>query len=112
VTSDQFFFLLEIFFQTVAVRYFVAPSLTRGQVYNLLLLLALTSAVPLGSALFDERSGLSFVSFVRISLWLVSMYIRYLHKIFKLSVFDTVQVCIYNMYKASFSAIALALYTG
>jgi hypothetical protein len=31
------------------------------------------------------------------------MYTRYLHKIFTLSVFDTVQGCIYNMYKATFS---------
>jgi hypothetical protein len=31
------------------------------------------------------------------------MYIKYLHKIFTLSVFDTVQECIYNIYKASFS---------
>jgi hypothetical protein len=29
---------------------------------------------------------------------------HYLHKIFTLSVFDTVQGCIYNIYKASFSA--------
>jgi hypothetical protein len=56
-TSDQFFFLLEILFLTVAVCYFVVPSLC-----NLLLLLVLASAVPLGSALSDERSGLSFVS--------------------------------------------------
>jgi hypothetical protein len=80
------------------VCYFVASSLTRGQVCNLLLLLVLASAVPLGSALSDERLGLSFVSFVS-----VSMYIRYLHKIFTLSVFETVQGCIYNIYKASFS---------
>jgi hypothetical protein len=31
------------------------------------------------------------------------MYIRSLHKIFTLSVFDTVQGCRYNIYKASFS---------
>jgi hypothetical protein len=61
-THDQFFFLLEIFFWTVAVCYFVVPSLTRGWVCNLLLLLVLTIAVTLGSALSDERSGLSFVS--------------------------------------------------
>jgi hypothetical protein len=42
--------------------YFVAPSLTIGRVCNLLLLLVLASAVRLGSALSDERSGLSFVS--------------------------------------------------
>jgi hypothetical protein len=31
-TRDQFFFLLEFFFRTVAVRYLVASSLTRGRV--------------------------------------------------------------------------------
>jgi uncharacterized membrane protein len=88
-TRDQFFFLLEI--RQLRVRYFVAHSLTRGRVCNLLLLLVLASAVPLGPALSDERSSLSFVSVS------ISMYIRYLHKIFTLSVFDTVQGCIYNV---------------
>jgi hypothetical protein len=60
-THDQFFFLLEIFFRKLHVCYFVAPSLTRGRVCNLLLLLVLATAVPLGSALSNERSGLSFV---------------------------------------------------
>jgi hypothetical protein len=40
-TRDQFFFLLEIFFRQSWVWYFVAPSLTRGRVCNLLLLLVL-----------------------------------------------------------------------
>jgi hypothetical protein len=35
-TRDQFFFLLEIFFKQLRVCYFVAPSLTRGRVCNLL----------------------------------------------------------------------------
>jgi hypothetical protein len=35
-TCDQFFFLLEISFRQLWVCYFVAPSLTRGQVCNLL----------------------------------------------------------------------------
>jgi hypothetical protein len=35
-THDQLFFLLEIFFRQLRVCYFVAPSLTRGLVYNLL----------------------------------------------------------------------------
>jgi hypothetical protein len=35
-TSDQFFFLLEISFTQLWVCYFVAPSLTRGRVCNLL----------------------------------------------------------------------------
>jgi hypothetical protein len=42
-TCDQFFFLLQIFFRQLRVCYFVAHSLTRGQVCNLLLLLVLAS---------------------------------------------------------------------
>jgi hypothetical protein len=45
-TRDQFFCLLEIFFRQLRVCYFVAPSLTRGLVCNLLLVLVLASAVP------------------------------------------------------------------
>jgi hypothetical protein len=48
-TRDQFFFLLEILFRQLQMCYFVAPSLTRGRVCNLLLLLVLASAVPLGT---------------------------------------------------------------
>jgi hypothetical protein len=48
-TGDQFLFLLEIFFRQLRVCYFVAPSLTRGRVCNLLLLLVIASAVPLDS---------------------------------------------------------------
>jgi hypothetical protein len=53
-TCDQFFFLLEISFRQLQLCYFVAPSLTRGRVCNLLvqLLLGLASAA------------------TRISLWL------------------------------------------
>jgi hypothetical protein len=47
-TSDQFLFLIEIFFKQLWVCYFVEPSLRRGRVCNLLLLLVLASAVPLG----------------------------------------------------------------
>jgi hypothetical protein len=51
VTRDQFFFLLEISFRKLQLCYFVAPSLTRGRVCNLLvqLLLGLARAVTLGS---------------------------------------------------------------
>jgi hypothetical protein len=51
VTCDQFFFLLEISFRQLRVCCFVAPSLTRGRVCNLLvqLLLGLARAVTLGS---------------------------------------------------------------
>jgi hypothetical protein len=45
-TRDQFVFLLEIFFRHLRVCYFVGPSLTRGRVCNLLLLLVLASEVP------------------------------------------------------------------
>jgi hypothetical protein len=48
-TRDQFFFLFETFFRQLRVCNFVAPSLTWGRVCNLLLLLVLSSAVPLGS---------------------------------------------------------------
>jgi hypothetical protein len=48
-TRDQFFFLLEIFFRQLRACYFVAPSLIRGRVCNVLLLLVLTRSVPLGS---------------------------------------------------------------
>jgi hypothetical protein len=46
-TRDQFFFLLEISFRQLWLSYFVAPSLTRGWVCNLLvqLLLDLARAV-------------------------------------------------------------------
>jgi hypothetical protein len=50
-TFDQFVFYLEISFRQLSVCYFVAPSLTRGQVCNLpyKLLLDLARAVTLGS---------------------------------------------------------------
>jgi hypothetical protein len=42
-TRDQFFIILEIFFRQLRICYFVASSLTRGQVCNLLLLSGLGS---------------------------------------------------------------------
>jgi hypothetical protein len=50
-TCDRFFFLLEISFRQLRVCYFVAPSLTRGRVCNLLvqLLLGLDRAITLVS---------------------------------------------------------------
>jgi hypothetical protein len=63
------FSFLRFSFRQLRVCYFVAPSLIRGRVCNLLLLLVLASAVPLGSALSDDRSGLSLVS-------------QYVHKVF------------------------------
>jgi hypothetical protein len=46
---DQFLFLLEIFLRQLQVCYSMAPSLKRGRVCNLLLVLGLASAVPLVS---------------------------------------------------------------
>jgi hypothetical protein len=43
--ATNFFFLLDIFFRHLLVCYFVAPSLTRGRVCNLQLLLVLASVV-------------------------------------------------------------------
>jgi hypothetical protein len=53
-TCDQFFFLFEISFRQLRICYFVAPSLTRGRVSNLLvqLLLGLVRAVTLGSKFY------------------------------------------------------------
>jgi hypothetical protein len=50
-TCDHFFFPLEISFRQLRVCYFIAPSLTRGRVCNLLVqvLLGLARAVTLGS---------------------------------------------------------------
>jgi hypothetical protein len=55
-THDQFFFLLEIFFRQLRVCYFIAPSLTRGWVCNLLLLLVLASAVLLKTIFYCPNS--------------------------------------------------------
>jgi hypothetical protein len=51
-TRDQFFFLLEIFFWQLWVCYFVAPSLLRRRVCNLLLLMVLARAVRWVSRLY------------------------------------------------------------
>jgi hypothetical protein len=87
--GDQFFFLIDIFFRQLRVYYSVAPSLTRGRVCNLLLLLVLRQSSHTWSTLSDERSDLSFVSLLS-----VSVYSQYVRKIFTLSVFNTVQGCI------------------
>jgi hypothetical protein len=65
-TLDQFFFLLEIFFRQFLVCYFVAPSLTRGRVCNLLLLLVLASAVPLGSDSRGTEDRILLSQFLRL----------------------------------------------
>jgi hypothetical protein len=65
-TRDQFFFLLEIFFRQLRVCYFVASSLTRGWVCNLLLLLVLASAVPLGSESHGTQDHILLSQFLRL----------------------------------------------
>jgi hypothetical protein len=65
-TCYQFFFLLEIFFRQLRVCYFVAPSLTRGRVCNLLLLLVLASAVPLGSESRGNQDHTLLSQFLRL----------------------------------------------
>jgi hypothetical protein len=60
-TRDQSFFLLEIFFRQLQVCYFVAPSLTRGRVCNLLVQLLLG----LGSK-FRRTHGLILLSHLRL----------------------------------------------
>jgi hypothetical protein len=65
-TRDQFFFLLEIFFRQLRACYFVEPSLTRGRVCNLLLLLVLASAVPLGSESRGTQDHILLSQFLKI----------------------------------------------
>jgi hypothetical protein len=60
-TRDQFFFRLEIFFRQLRVYYFLAPSLTRGRVCYLLLLLVLASAVP------RDKDHILLFQFLRLS---------------------------------------------
>jgi hypothetical protein len=56
--TTNFSFFLRFSFRQLRVCYFAESSLTRGRVCNLLLLLVLASAVPLGSALSDKRTDL------------------------------------------------------
>jgi hypothetical protein len=65
-TGDKFFFLLEIFCRQLHVCYFVAPSLTRGRVCNLLLLLVLASAAPLGSESRGTKDHILLSQFLRL----------------------------------------------
>jgi hypothetical protein len=66
-TRDQFYFLLSIFFTLLRVCYFVAPSLTGGRVCNLLFLLVLASAVPLGSESRGTQDHILLSQFFRLS---------------------------------------------
>jgi hypothetical protein len=66
-TRDQFLFLLEIFFRQLRVCYFVAPSLTRGRICNLLLLLLLDPRpVPLGSESRGTQDHILLSQFLRL----------------------------------------------
>jgi hypothetical protein len=65
-TRDQFFFLLEISFRQLRVCYFVAASITRGWVCNLLFLLVLTSAVTLGSESRGTQDHILLSQFLRL----------------------------------------------
>jgi hypothetical protein len=65
-TRDQFFFLLEIFFRQLRVCYFVATSLMRGNICNLLLLLVLASAVLLGSESRGTEDHILLPQFLRL----------------------------------------------
>jgi hypothetical protein len=60
------FLSVEIFFRQLRVWYFVALSLTRGRVYNLLSLLVLASAVPLGSESRGTQDHISLSQFLRL----------------------------------------------
>jgi hypothetical protein len=63
---DQFFLLLEIFLKKLWVCYFVAPSLTRERVCNLLLLLVLARAVPFGSDYRGTQDHILLSQFLRL----------------------------------------------
>jgi hypothetical protein len=63
---DQFFFLSEILFRQLRVCYFVASSLTRGSVCNLLLLLVFASSVPLGSESLGTQDHILLSQFLRL----------------------------------------------
>jgi hypothetical protein len=65
-TRDQFLFHLKILFRLLRVYYLVALSLTRGWVCNLLLLLVLSSAVPLGSDSHGTQDHILLPQFLRL----------------------------------------------
>jgi hypothetical protein len=59
-------FLLEIFLRQLWVCYFMAPSLMRGQLCNLLLLLGFASTVPLGSDSHGIQDHILLSHFLRL----------------------------------------------
>jgi hypothetical protein len=64
----QFFFLLEIFFRQLQDCYFVAPSLTRGRVCNLVLLQGLANAVTVWSESHGTQDRILLSQFLRLQL--------------------------------------------
>jgi hypothetical protein len=78
---DQLFFLFQIFLRQLRVCYFMAPSLTRRRVCNLLLLLGLASAVPLGSESRVTQDQILLSRFLRLpSTWRARFPCLYLHQ--------------------------------
>jgi hypothetical protein len=65
-TCHQFFLILDIFFRQLWACYFVAPSLTRGRVGNLLLLLVLASTIALGSETRGTQDFILLPQFLRL----------------------------------------------
>jgi hypothetical protein len=63
---DQFFFLLDIFFGWLRVCYFVASSLMRGRVCDLLLLLGLSITAPLRSEFSGTQNHILFSQFFKL----------------------------------------------
>jgi hypothetical protein len=64
--ATNFSFSLKIFFRHLRVWYFIARSLTRERVCNLLLLLDLASAVPLGSESRGTQDHILLSQFLRL----------------------------------------------
>jgi hypothetical protein len=61
----NFSFSMKFSFRQLLVCYFMAPSLTRGRVCNLLFLLGLVGAVPLGSESRGTQDHILLSQFVR-----------------------------------------------
>jgi hypothetical protein len=66
---DQFLFLLETFLRQLQVCFFVAPSLTRRTVCNLLFLLSMASAVFLGLSPAGLKTLTSWYMYVCIYIY-------------------------------------------
>jgi hypothetical protein len=64
--ATNFSFSLKFYLGSCVLWYFVAPSLTRGRVCNLLLLLVLASSVPLGSESHGTQDYILLSQFSRL----------------------------------------------